>query len=81
MKTLRRIPGWGVMTSDRACNCRSCYAASVGLTSEAVDNWRGRTKCLLDQPVEKLSRKVLEQMLHFIETVHKMQQETREVTK
>lgn len=33
----------------QTCNCRSCYASSVGLTSEAVDNWRGRTKCLLDR--------------------------------
>lgn len=69
------------MSDTQACNCRSCYATSVGLAYEAVSHWRGRRKCLLEKPVEKISPKVRKQMLLFIEAVNNMKHEREGVTK
>lgn len=80
MSRVRRIPGWGLMTETTACNCRSCYAVSVGLTYEAVSHWKGRRKCLLDLQAPEISPKVRKQMLLFIEAVNNMKHERKEVT-
>jgi hypothetical protein len=34
-------------TEMKDCGCRSCYATTVGLTEEAIDNWGGPIKCRL----------------------------------
>lgn len=37
--------GIGLVIDGKLCDCRACYAGSVGLTPSAVDNWHGRRKC------------------------------------
>lgn len=38
-------PGVGLVIDGKLCDCRACYAGSVGLTPSAVENWHGRRKC------------------------------------
>lgn len=37
--------GFGLVIDGKLCDCRACYAGSVGLTPSAIENWHGRRKC------------------------------------
>lgn len=78
MSDLRRIPGWGLMSESCACNCKACYASSIGSSPESIHNWVGSDKCVLDKPAQEISPEVRRQMLLFLQAVRIMQHEREE---